>query len=434
MSPISLVVLILSLTAPVPKGTSAAGDWPQWRGPNRDDVSLETGLLKKWPEGGPKLAWTFDKAGVGFSSPVIAAGHVYLLGSEDAAKGANEFLLCLSEKDGKEAWRVPLGTGDGNYDFNWGNGPRSTVTVDGDRVYALGAKGDLLCFASADGKQVWAKNLVKNFGGKTPNWGYSESVLVDGDTVVCTPGGDKGTMLGLNKTTGELAWRSTDLTDGAGYSSIVVSEAAGVRHYVQQTMSNACGVRPGDGKLLWKRADIAYAIAVIPTPIVYKDSVFVTSGYNAKCALIKLSKSGDGLKAESEYAKNKSLSNHHGGVVRVGEYIYGHDDNNGWVCLEFANAKSTDGPEPNWKSKDLGKGSVTFADGNLYCYSEGKGICALVRANPDKWDEVSRFKIHSESKIPRKGGLIRTHPVVANGKLYLRDNELLFCYDVSDRK
>lgn len=428
MSSITIALLAFSLSAPAPKGGSTGSDWAQWRGPNRDGVSTEKGLLTKWPEGGPKLAWKLDFAGVGYGSPSVSNGKVILLGSEDAENGTKEFALCVNLSDGKKVWQTPLDTTEGKYLFQWGAGPRSSPTIEGDFAYVLGAKGDLLCLNVADGKKVWGKNLVTDFGGRVPQWGYSESVLLDGDKLICTPGGEKGAIIALAKKDGALLWRSEDLKDGAGYSSIVTTEVAGIKMYVQQTMSSVCGVNASNGKLLWKRADLQYRIAVIPTPIVFEDLVFVTAGYGSGCNLIKLSKDGDGIKAEKVYA-NKSIVNHHGGVVRIGGHIYGHSDVGGWVCLEFSKVSTADGPEPLWRN-NFDKGSVTCVDGYLYCYGQSKGICALVKASPDKWDEVSRFEIPEKSKFPRRSGLIWAHPVISNGKLFLRDHEFLFCYDV----
>src|SRR5262245_17059114 len=318
MSSIQLVVLALSVAAPAPKYTTLPGDWPQWRGPNRDGHSAATGLLQKWPEGGPKLLFKTDKLGAGYGSPAVAGGKLVILGAEDPDSGDKEFAQALDPATGKELWRTPIETANGGYAYQWGTGPRSTPTVDGDRVYVLGAKGDLRCLNLTDGKSVWAKNLVKDLGGSIPGWGYCESVLIDGDKVVCTPGGNKGAVAALDKMTGNVLWRSEDLKDGAGYASLVVSEGGGVRQYVTQTMQSACSVRATDGKLLWRRADIGYRTAVIPTPVVHGDHVFVTAGYGAGCELIKLSADGkDGVKAEKVYTA-KVITNHHGGVVRVG--------------------------------------------------------------------------------------------------------------------
>jgi outer membrane protein assembly factor BamB len=436
MSSISFAVLALSLSAPAAKGADLSGsDWPQWQGPNRDAHSTSTGLLQKWPAAGPKLVFKTDKIGVGYAAPAVAHGKLIVCGAEDAKEGDKEFVLCLDSVKGNEIWRTPVETSSGKYNFGYGNGPRSTPTIDGDRVYILGAKGDLLCLNLADGKRIWSKNLVKDMNGGIPGWGYSESVLIDGEKLVCTPGGSKGTIAALDKKDGKVIWRSEELKDGAGYSSIIIAEVGGIKQYITQTMQSACGVRPSDGKLLWRREDMTRKVAVIPTPVFYKDHVFVTAGYGAGCELINLTKDGaDKIKSEKVYT-DKVITNHHGGVVRVGEFLYGHSDQGDqWVCLPFLEKGDEDGPKPAWTSKKLDKGSVSYADGHLYCYGQGKGDVVLVRADPKDWIEDGRFTIPEHSSLRPKSGKVWAHPVIANGKLYLRDFEWLFCFDVAAKE
>ena len=418
-------------------GHATAADWPQWRGPNRDGVSQETGLLKEWPKAGPKLAWKATLGGVGYSSPVVVGGRVYLTAAEDGDKGLKEFAICLGAKDGKPVWKVELPSSDGGYSTSWGSGPRSTPTIDGDLIYILGARGDLSCRKTADGSAVWAVSLTKDFGGNIPGWGYSESVLIDGDKLVCTPGGNRGTILALDKKTGKKLWQSADpddkenkhsLRDSAAYASIMLVTVGDVRMYVTQTASAAVGVNSADGKLLWRLADLKRAIAVIPTPVVADNLVFFTSGYGAGCEIIKLEAAADGtVKATAEY-RSPAIANHHGGIIRIGDHLYGHTDRNGrWFCYEFKKG----GEDMVWDTGALDKGSLTVADGMLYCYGERKGTCVLAEASPEVWKEKGRIEIPEKSKFPRRSGLIWTHPVVANGKLYLRDHELLFCYEVA---
>jgi outer membrane protein assembly factor BamB len=408
----------------------SAADWPQWRGPHRDGHSPETGLLKQWPKNGPRLLWKANLGGVGYSSPSIVGERLFVTAAEDDENGLKEHAVCLGTKDGKPLWKVPLPAknDDSEYDGGWGSGPRSSPTADGGFLYILGGRGDLCCLKAADGSTVWSVNLVKDFGGGVPRWGYSESVLIDGDKLVCTPGGNDGTVLALDKTTGKKIWQSADLKDAAAYASLVVAEVGGVRQYVTQTESASVGVRASDGKLLWQVEELHRAVAVIPTPVVHDGNAFFTSGYGAGCELIRLEPAGDGTKATVVYTRNPVLGNHHGGVIRVGEYIYGHNDNRGqWVCIEYKK-KDTD---PLWGSGKFEKGSVIFADGYLYCYGENRGAVALVAASPDGWQEKGRFEIPEKSKFPRRSGKIWTHPVIAGGKLYLRDHELLFCYDIA---
>ena len=409
-------------------GALHAADWPQWRGPNRDGVSTETGLLKEWPKGGPKLAWKADIGGVGYGSPVTVGDKLFISAAEDSDEGQKEFAICLNTKTGEKAWKAELPNGDGGYLTSWGSGPRSSPTADGDAVYVLGARGDLFRLKAADGAKVWAVNLKKDFGGNIPDWGYSESVLIDGDNLICKPGGSKGTILALEKATGKKVWQSAELTDGAGYASVVAADIGGVKQYITQTQTAAVGIRAKDGKLLWRQNALKRAVAVIPTPVVHDGYAFFTAGYGAGCELIKLTSKDDTTTAEKVYSQNKVLQNQHGGVVRVGEYVYGHTDNgNKWVCFEYL----TDATDPEWESKALDKGSLVAADGHLYCYGQTKGTCVLVEASPKEWKETGRFDIPEKSKSPRRDGAIWAHPVVANGKLYLRDHELLFCYDIA---
>ena len=407
---------------------SAFGDdWPQWRGPKRDAKSAEKGLLQEWPKGGPKLDWKINLGGYGYATPSVVGDKIYIAIAEDHEKGLKEFALCLSAKDGAQLWKsAALPVSEKRYgDYGRGNGPRSSPTVVGDVLYTLGAHGDLSCLKASDGSVVWSASFTKDFGGGIPQWGYSESVLVDGDKLLCTPGGSKGAILALNPKTGEKIWQSAELKDSAGYSSIVVAEIGKVKQYITQTNNAAVGVRASDGKLLWKVDQLARRVAVIPTAVVNDGYVFFTSGYGAGCECLKLEPDGEGTKASVVYTKNKLLSNHHGGVINIGNNVFGHSDTGSrWVCFDFT--KDAKDPASEFK---FGKGSMTYADGRFYLYSEGQGEVVLVDASPEEWKEKGRFTI-PEKSTPRRGGSIWTHPVVANGKLYLRDHEHLFCFDI----
>jgi outer membrane protein assembly factor BamB len=398
-----------------------AGDWPQWRGPDRTDVSKETGLLKNWPSQGPKLLWTYRDTGAGYSCPAVVGEHLFTLGADNK----NEFVLALNVKDGSKVWSTPYAA---TFQQDRGNGPRGTPTVDGDFLYAIGGQGELVCVETATGKKQWQKSLRKDLGGDMmSSWGYSESPLVDGDKVVCTPGGKQGTLAALDKKTGAVVWRSKDLTDKAAYASMIVAEVGGIRQYIQLTGNGVVGVAADDGRLLWRYPESAYRIAVIPSPIYHDGDVFATSGYGAGCDLIHLTVSGGSVKAEKVYA-NKNMVNHHGGVVLLGEDVYGYSDGRGWTCLDFKTGTVA------WSEKNkLGKGSLTCADGQLYCYSEDGGNVVLAEASPTAWKENGRFTIPEKSTIRTKNGTkFWTHPVVANGRLYLRDQDLLFAFDVKD--
>lgn len=389
-----------------------AGDWPQWRGPDRSDVSQETGLLKEWPEGGPKRLWLNEDVGLGYSGVAIVGDNLFTMGARDNV----EFLICVDVNTGVEKWATQIGK---KLDNKWGDGPRGTPTVSGPNVYALGGTGDLICAQIDGGKELWRANMVE-LGGKIPGWGYCESVLVDGPRVLCTPGGDKGAIVAFNKESGEILWRTTDLKNGAQYSSIVPAVFHGQAQYVQLFTDDVAGISPEDGRLLWK-APWPGKTAVIPTPVCHDDHVFVTSGYGVGCTLIKI----DADNKASEVYFNKNMKNHHGGVLLVGDYIYGHSDGVGWLCLNFKTG------EIAWNGRGvLGKGCLTYADGMIYCIDEGNGEVALAEASPSGWNEHGRFRLDPQTKRRSPSGRIWTHPVVSNGKLFLRDQDLLSCYDI----
>ena len=398
-----------------------AADWPQWRGPNRDDISKETGLLKSWPEKGPTLLWAFEDAGIGYSAPAVVGDRLYTLGSDDK----REFAFALDLKTQKKLWSVDIGPHFANGN---GSGPRGTPTVDGDSLYCLTGPGQLLRISLKDGKILWQINLKnKDIGGSMASgWGYSESVLVDGDNVICTPGGKNGTLAAFDKNSGKVLWRSKEWTAPATYSSIIVAEIGKVKQYVQVTGGGVGGVAAADGKLLWQSDSCKHGISV-STPV-YKDShVYVSTGYGVGCGLVKVTHEGDAFKSEKVYGddEKKLMVNHHGGFILLGEHIYGYSDSKGWVCQELKSGQLAWASKP----KDFGKGSLTYADGHFYCYTESDGKVALVEASLEAFQEKGRFTIpkHSTKNVKKTW----THPVVANGRLYLRDQEYIFCYDIS---
>jgi outer membrane protein assembly factor BamB len=424
---LAVAVCVLGLSA-------RADDWPQFRGPNRDNVSKETGLLKEWPAAGPKLLWTYNNAGSGYSCPAIVGDTLYTMG----ARGADEyvFALNLTANPPAEKWAAKIGPTFTWKNNQWNKGPSATPTVAGKLVFALGAQGDLVCVDTA-GKEVWRKSFPKDLkgevnpvGGGPPKigWGYAGSPLVDGDNLICVPGGPGGLVAALNKDTGDVVWRSKDLVVQATYSSPIISNAGGVKQYVVMTEDGAAGVAAKDGALLWNyKRDEAFGDIVAPTPVVSGDSVFITAAPSGGRDLLKLAADGGKFKAEAIVSDNK-LENHHGGVVLVEGYVYGcsRETRSRWFCMDFKSGKIV------WELEErkVGKGSVTYADGRLYCLSD-KGVVALADVSPTKKFEVaSSFNLPAASPDrPQRGG-VWTHPVVANGKLYLRDQELLFCYDV----
>ena len=392
-------------------------DWPTWRGANRDGHSPDSGLLKEWPEGGPKLLWTFSDCGKGYSSPAVVGDQVFYTGSRE---GKAE-IICLSAKTGKELWSTGIGNDpEEGYNVKWGAGTRGAPTVDDGLVYTMSANGELVCVSAADGGKKWSKNLVDDFGGSVPKWGYAESPLVDGNKVVVTPGGKKGAIVALDKKSGETIWQSTELTDGAEYSSLIIADPNGKKQYVQLFQKNLAGVDAESGKLLWSSPWPQGRVAVIPTPIYHDGHVYMTSGYSAGCRLVDIRGSEPKVVWES-----KNMTNHHGGVILVDGHLYGFSDRLGLVCQDLKTG------EKKWDEKPVGKGAVHYADGMLYCLNERERSVFLVKASPEGFEETGRFELPKETEL-RKGtmGLVWTHPVVVDGRLYLRDQDLVFCYDV----
>ena len=388
-----------------------SADWPQWRGAGRVGHSPDTSILAPWPKSGPKQSWIFKDAGIGYSSFSIVGTRLFTMG----ARQESEQVICLDATTGKELWATSLGP---VYENNWGDGPRSTPTVDGDHLYALSATGILACLNIKDGTEVWKVDVVKSLGGELQGWGYTESVLIDGDHVICTPGGQQGTMAALHKKTGAVVWQSSKLKGPAQYSSPIRIEVNGQPQYAQLLMNKVVGIAPKDGALLWETS-FPGRVAVIPTLVFHDNSVYATAGYGTGCQMIKL----DGAEPEVVY-EEKSITNHHGGVIVVDGKIYGHSDKGGWTCQDFLTGKI------EWQDESLGKGTCTYAAGHLICVDENDGTVVLATAKPDKWQEISRFKLAPQTSIRKKEGRIWSHPVVVNGRLYLRDQDLIFCYNV----
>lgn len=411
----------LAALAAIPVALQGAGPskgWPSWRGPNRDGISKETGLLQKWPAEGPPLLWQAKGLGNGFSSVSIAEGKIFTMG----ARRRSTDLIALDLKTGKVLWNTKVG----------GGRPNCTPTVDDGLVYALGRNGDLVCAKTSDGSIVWKKNFPRDFEGRMmSHWGYSESPLVDGDRLVCTPGAEVAMIVALDKKTGKVIWKSkmpNDVgdrgKDGAGYSSIVVSHAAGVKQYVQLTGRGIISVAAKDGRTLWTYNRVANRTANIPTPIVSGDYVFCSSGYGTGAALLKIVKDGSDLKAEEVYfLRARTLQNHHGGMVLVDGYVYcGHGHGRGFpICVELKTG------QVKWGGRIRGPGTgsaaVVYANGHVYFRYEN-GVMALVEATPKEYRLKGSFKLASVN------GKSWPHPVIYDGKLYLRDGNTLMCYDV----
>jgi outer membrane protein assembly factor BamB len=345
----------------------------------------------------------------------VAKGQIYVIGSADGNKTESVFALTVA--DGKPIWSINIGKVAPNRKAPY-PGTRSTPTVDGDRVYALGSDGDLVCLDTAKGKLIWSKSLRKDFGGMPGWWEYAESPLIDGDALICSPGGDKATMVALNKTDGKVIWQCvTPGADMAAYASPMVAELGGIRQYVQFLDKGLVGVDAKTGKFLWSYAKTVDGQNMnCATPII-KDGQVLTSTISKGPAVVKLLAEGDKLTAKEVYF-TKALTNHHGGMVLVGNHVYGTNGSD-LVCVEFATG------EVKWQAKAVGKGSVCCADGCLYVRGEKGGAVALVDATPAAYKEKGRFTPPGST-----ASNVWPHPVVANGCLYLRDHDNLFCYDV----
>ncbi len=387
-----------------------AADWPQWQGPERTRISKETGLLKEWPAGGPRLIWTANELGTGYGSVSVAGSRVFLQG----ARGNNSFVIALNRADGKELWAKALGPVETKMRSQRGTGPRATPTVDGDRLYVLTENGDLACLET-DGSILWQLNILKEFGGSQLQWLVSESPLVDGPHLVVSPGGPGAGMVKLDKMTGKTVWTSKDLSDTASYSSIIAADVQGVRTYMTFTASAGVGVRASDGKLMFSYPNAANRTANVATPVYSDNKVFFASAYGTGGGLLNLTVQKGEVAATEAYF-TREMKNHHGGMVLVDGYLYGYNDLI-LTCLEFATGKAM------WRDRSVGKGSVTYADGHLYLQGENN-LVGLAEATPAGYREKGRFE------IPDKGQPSWAHPVISDGRLYVRNQDTLLVYDI----
>lgn len=382
--------------------SAMAADWPQWRGPNRDGISSETGLLSSWPSGGPKIVWKTSGLGVGYSSFSIVGGRMYTQGQ----RGKQEFVLALDVKTGHKLWETVTSR---DFENDRGSGPRGTPTFDNGKLYAMTGEGTVLCLDAATGKIVWQIDSVKKFGGSVPHWGYSESPLIDGDRVIVMPGGRGASLVSLDKKTGEVQWKTGD--DHAGYSSAILADVGGSKQVIVLSSQSAFGVQESTGELLWRYGKVANNVANIATPIYHDGAVFLSSAYDTGCALLKLNPKG-----MQEVYFNRDMMNHYSSSVLVDGILYGYS-NQFLVAMDFKTGKQL------WKNRSVGKGSVTYADKHLYALGED-GMVGLIDATPDAYKEVSRFEY-------QKGSLPSWSPlVISDGRMYLRDQDNLTSYDI----
>ena len=389
-----------------------ADDWPRWLGAKFDGLSHEKGLLQEWPEDGPPVKWLASDLGQGYSAPAVEGDFLYVMGTE----GKAEHLFCLNSRTGERVWSAKMSK---IYKSEFGNGPRGTPTIDGDYVYALSAKGALVCVDKHSGKRQWKLSLLDH-GGVVAQFGYSESPLVDGDIVVVTPGGAGG-VVALDKKTGDLIWQTTELDDITQYSSVVIANFYGKKQYLQLFMHRLVSLDPASGEVLWA-VDWPGRLAVVPTPMVSGNYIYLTTGYGVGCMLVEVLEEGD----TNVVYSNKKMKNHHGGVLILDGYVYGYSDKIGWVCQDLMTGKQV------WRErKELGKGAIAHSENRFYCVDEETGEVALIEASPEGWKEHGRFTMSPQSENRQPNGAIWMHPVIANGRMYLRDQEYLFCFDIS---
>ncbi|MCH5374896.1 MAG: PQQ-like beta-propeller repeat protein [Planctomycetes bacterium] len=404
--------------------SAGATDWPRWRGINLDGKSTETGLMKSWPEGGPPLLWQVEGLGTGYASVSVVGDRIYTMGRQRGS----EHVMALRAADGSPLWSTPLGPGKNQ------RGSNCTPAVDGDMVYAISIEGDLICVRADTGQPVWSKNFARDFGGRMMSgWGFSESPLVDGDLLICTPGGPNAIMAAMKKRTGDVVWTTSmpyggsHGQDGAGYSSIVISHAAGIKQYVQLVGRGVIGVDAASGKLLWRYDRIANGTANIPTPVVFDDYVFCSSGYGTGAALLRIVGGGGHVEAREQYfLPAETLQNHHGGMVLVDGYLYcGHGHNRGFpICVDVRSGRVVWGGDERGPGAD--SAAVVYADGHLY-FRYQNGVMALIEATPQRYNLKSSFKLASVRAESWP------HPVISGERLYVRDQEVLMCYDIHAR-
>ncbi|HVG28848.1 MAG TPA: PQQ-binding-like beta-propeller repeat protein [Pyrinomonadaceae bacterium] len=388
-----------------------AGEWNQWRGPNRDGVSKETGLLKQWAAEGPPLAWKAQGAGAGYSSLAVSGGRIYTMG----LRGDREYVIAFDAATGKEAWATPHGTA---YRDSRGDGPRGTPTVDGERLYALGGNGDLSALEAKTGKVVWTMNVLKKFGGENIGWGISESPLVVGEKLLVNAGGAGASVVALNKRDGTLLWKSQ--SDAPGYSSAITVEVGGKPQVVFFTSRRAIGLDLSDGKLLWEYGRASNGTANVATPVARGNRVWISSDYGTGGGLVEIKADAKGATTAQEVYFTREMRNHHSSSILVGDHLYGFSSG-------ILTAMRFDTGEVAWRDRSVGKGSLVYADGMLYAFSEN-GVVGLVEATPAGYSEKGRFRIQQGS-LPTW-----THPVIAGGRLYLRDQDTIYAYDVRQKK
>ena len=407
----------------------AEPSWTVFHGLNRDNVSSETGLLKSWKEEGPSLLWKNDTIGntefPGYSSVTVSEGRVFTSGNVktgDSDQVANAYVFALNEKTGKEIWRYDNGTA-------WTDkgkfpGERSSPTIDGNRIYAFSAVGRLACIEAATGKEIWARNLREEYAAELPVWAYAESPVIDGNKIVCWISGEKAAVVALDKMTGKTLWTTPSTGQRGNYSSMTLFDHGGQRIYVNMNQAGVLAVNGETGKQLFAIPYKTEWDVMATIPYFFDGKLFVISGYGTGSKLFKLNVNGTTITPEEIWAESK-FDNMHGGIVIKDGYAYGashhYKRQRNWMCVKLEDGSIV------WENPGVGMGSVTYADGMLYCMSEKEGIVALVKATPKQYEETGRFT------LPEGVGMYWAHPVVCNKKLYLRHGTVLYCYDIAEK-
>jgi outer membrane protein assembly factor BamB len=399
---------MVGLSAAMGAQSAPPPDWFQWRGPDRTGVSTETGLLGQWPSSGPAEIWSASGLGAGYGSVAIKGDRLFVQG----LRGNQSGVSALNRTDGKLLWWKAIG---GTADNDRGPGPRGTPTVDGDRLFVLTEAGDLAALRATDGSAIWQRNILRDFGARNIPWLISESPLVDGDRVIVTPGGPGAGMVSLDKASGKTIWTAKELSDEAGYASVIAADVQGVRTLMTLTSQAGIGVRASDGKLMWKHRPVANNTANITTPVFSANKVFYSSAYGTGGALLDLRADAGAVSARERYF-TRDMQNHHGGIVLVDGHLYGFN-NSILTCLEFETGKML------WRDRSVGKGALIYADGHLYVVSEDYNV-GLVEATPTGYREKGRFRIADE------GWPSWAHPAVSGGRLYIRNQGTLASYNV----
>jgi outer membrane protein assembly factor BamB len=409
---LSLLVLLLALGTATTRLKSAedkVASWPRFHGPLGTNLAAETGLLRQWPEGGPRRLWTATGIGEGFATVAIAEGRIYTAGNRNG-----QTVITVLDAGGQLLWQVPNGGA-------WTGsqpGSRGTPTIEGDRLYHESPLGDVVCLDAASGRKIWGLNVLEKFGSENITWALAESLLIDGDRLICCPGGPQTAVVALDKRTGQTVWKSPSADgDRAGYASPALAVHPGLRMVLTMTSRHAIGVNADTGGLLWRFEHVTPWDENIFSPIFHDGHVFISTGHRVGSVMLKVTVQGQQANVR-EVWRSTNLDNHHGGVILLDGYLYGSRWSSGWACLEWKSGKTM------YNERGVGKGSLTYADGMLYTLGEN-GLMGLVPATPQGHTLVSRFQLPAGGEGPAWA-----HPVVCGGRLYLRHGDFLYAYDV----